>query len=146
MKEDLTDFISPHYYQSFKFHVGISNVMQKELFVQVTTLLTRGFESHFLTECANGPSPFSLITSLIVSFFNLFIFRTQRMLLDIKMCEEVFHEIESQEVTTVTQLRCVKRKDESYSCGHAVQLTKCNVIMTRILLILYTLNCPLFWK
>lgn len=60
------------------------------------------------------------------------------------MCEEVFQEIELQEVITVTQLRCLKREDESFSCDHVVQLTKCDLIMTQILLILHTLNCPLF--
>lgn len=62
------------------------------------------------------------------------------------MCEEVFQEIELQEVITVTQLRYVKRKNQSFSCDHIVHLTKCDLIMTQILLILHTLNCPLFWK
>lgn len=68
IKEDPTNFMSPHYFQSFKSQVGISNMIQKELFVQITILVTKWFDSHFLTECANGPIPFSFITSLIVSF------------------------------------------------------------------------------
>lgn len=75
--------------------VGISNILQKELFVQIIILLTRWFDSHFLTvcKCAN---PFFLYHELdcFILFLNLCIFRTQKNPLDIEMCKEVFQETE----------------------------------------------------